>query len=165
MGGRSGVTKDLDISEAWLRERYVVEKKTMVEIGQLKGCSDVNIRYYLCKYNIPIMDRRRYNDGMSWVERRNIFRVACKQRCIDYLGGQCAWCGYHKCNKALEFHHKNPTYKEQQISLFIAYCSGRRTVKETWELLSPELDKCTLLCANCHREEHERLDSQRMGGK
>lgn len=52
-------------------------------------------------------------------------------------------CGYSKCIEALEFHHLDPTEKEFEIS-------DRRS----WEALTAELDKCILLCANCHREYH-----------
>ena len=65
---------------------------------------------------------------------------------IEYKGGKCEHCGYNKCRSALEFHHKDPTQKDPQ---------GLRAIKK--ERLIAEVDKCILLCANCHREEHEKL--------
>lgn len=48
---------------------------------------------------------------------------------------------------ALEFHHINPDEKEFQIDM-------RHFSNNSLEKLQTELDKCILLCANCHREEH-----------
>ena len=55
-------------------------------------------------------------------------------------------CGYNKCVASLDFHHEDPTKKEYGIS------SNGSTI--SWEKLKIELDKCILLCANCHRELH-----------
>lgn len=67
---------------------------------------------------------------------------------INYKGGQCAYCGYNKCSRALEFHHLNPNEKDFGISTILT-----RNVAS----LKAEVDKCVLLCANCHAEEHQRL--------
>lgn len=68
-----------------------------------------------------------------------------KKKAIEYGGGACARCGYDKCDAALEFHHLDPSQKD---------FSFRTRKKMTWEGLVVELDKCVLLCANCHREVH-----------
>jgi len=77
-----------------------------------------------------------------------------KLDCIQYKGGKCQRCGYAKCQAALDFHHRNP--KEKDFSLCKKY--GCRKLSDR---IKKELDKCDLLCANCHREEHWaiRLDS------
>ena len=72
-----------------------------------------------------------------------------KQKSVDYLGGKCNKCGYDKCIEALEFHHKDPSTKDYDLS------KGRGIdTRKSFETLKEELDKCVLLCANCHREEH-----------
>lgn len=68
-----------------------------------------------------------------------------KKQCVDYKGGCCSICGYNKSLAALEFHHLNPLIKDFEIS---------RNVK-SFSKLKPELDKCILVCSNCHREIHE----------
>jgi predicted HNH restriction endonuclease len=50
---------------------------------------------------------------------------------------------------ALEFHHKDPSLKEFGPS-------GRILKRLSWEKITKEIDKCILLCANCHRELHDR---------
>ena len=78
---------------------------------------------------------------MDW--RRDI-----KQRAVEYLGRKCMKCGYCKCVRALQFHHREPGEKEFAIS---------RPETVAWEKVKLELDKCDLLCANCHAEEEDRL--------
>lgn len=67
-----------------------------------------------------------------------------KKRCIDYKGGKCQICGYDRCHRALEFHHINPADKLMDISY--------GTLGKAWNTIQDELDKCLLVCANCHRE-------------
>lgn len=62
----------------------------------------------------------------------------------------CAHCGYKKCSMALDFHHIDSSNKRLAISELVAHNYGIATIKK-------ELRKCVILCANCHREEHERL--------
>lgn len=63
---------------------------------------------------------------------------------IEYKGGCCQRCGYNKIPGALVFHHRDPTQKERAIT------GG----SYSFESLRPELDKCDLLCSNCHIEVH-----------
>lgn len=70
-------------------------------------------------------------------------RIALKQRMVDYKGGKCQLCGYAQCLAALHFHHLDP-----QTKLFHFAGSHLRR----WEALQKELDKCILLCSNCHKE-------------
>ena len=70
-----------------------------------------------------------------------------KLDCIAYRGGKCQSCNYSKCQAALDFHHRNPDEKE------FAICK-KYGCRKLSEKIKKELDKCDLLCANCHREEH-----------
>lgn len=70
-----------------------------------------------------------------------------KKQAIDYKGGKCELCGYSKCQDAFDFHHINPEEKEFLLS------AGKLT---SFERIKNELDKCMLLCANCHREIHAK---------
>ena len=68
-----------------------------------------------------------------------------KLQCLDYLGGRfCSRCGYNKCVAALDFHHVHPNKKEKKIMDFGSFD----------ELCKKELNKCIILCSNCHREHH-----------
>lgn len=69
-----------------------------------------------------------------------------KQYRVDYKGGKCEKCGYNKCLAALQFHHRNAAEKEFGIAALNSNSDNPR--------IKAELDKCILLCANCHFEEH-----------
>lgn len=75
-------------------------------------------------------------------------RLALKQRAIEYLGGCCALCDYDN-PVGLDFHHTDPADKDFEISS-----------KMSWEVIQPELDKCTLLCKNHHAEVHAGFHPQ-----
>lgn len=72
-------------------------------------------------------------------------RKLLKQKLVSYKGGKCEICGYGKCVSALEFHHINPNEKEFTFSRGMVF---------SYKRLVDEVDKCMLLCANCHREIH-----------
>lgn len=76
-----------------------------------------------------------------------------KLDCIAYKGGKCQKCGYNKCQAALDFHHRDPS--EKDFPLCQKY--GCRKISDR---IKKELDKCDLLCANCHREEHWAIKNE-----
>ena len=86
-------------------------------------------------------DRRQYLIAAVHKRRKKIRRMA-----IEYKGGQCETCGYNRCIDALEFHHLNSSGKDFSIS--------EKGYTRSWTKVKEELDKCMLLCANCHRELH-----------
>lgn len=91
---------------------------------------------------------KRYKNGkccrcaVEAVARR---RLKVKRLALDYKGNACVCCGYDKCDAALEFHHTDPAKKDFDFST--AY-------KRAWSRIKEELDKCMLVCSNCHREIH-----------
>lgn len=83
----------------------------------------------------------------NYSKNRRIFN---KNRAIEYMGGKCKICGYNKCIDAFDYHHLNPNDKEVDVSRIYTY---------SWKRIKSELDKCILLCANCHREVESGLHS------
>ena len=75
-------------------------------------------------------------------------QLARKVECVKYKGGKCIVCNYDKYIGALDFHHVNPEEKEFNIAQLRSY---------SLEFLIKELDKCVLLCKNCHAEVHHGL--------
>lgn len=75
-----------------------------------------------------------------------------KLKCIEYKGGQCKNCGYSKCPTALVFHHPDPAQKDFGIS--------EKGFARSFAKCKPEIEKCILLCANCHAEVHYKEDQK-----
>ncbi len=89
-------------------------------------------------------EKRKYSDRAQYLikavakRRRKIKTLA-----IKYKGGMCQICGYKKYQGALDIHHINGK-KEFGI--------GDKGYTRSWKKVKAELDKCILVCANCHRE-------------
>lgn len=76
-----------------------------------------------------------------------------KKQAVEYLGGECKSCGL-KTDKycVYDFHHVDPSLKTADPGSLLHY---------SWKRLQQELDNCILLCANCHRLEHEKEENAR----
>lgn len=100
--------------------------------------------------------RLRKNKKASDYNNKNIDRVIRwrqrnKLKLIEYKGGKCEKCGYNKLiPSAYDFHHIDPSIKEFNIS---------RTIRN-FEACKKEVDKCMLLCKNCHAEIHHEIYEQ-----
>lgn len=66
-----------------------------------------------------------------------------KKRAVEYKGGRCAHCGIDVL-VVLEFHHPGNDKEMTWTKL-----KGL-----SWNKQKKELDKCILLCCNCHKIEH-----------
>ena len=99
-------------------------------------------------------DKRTYKDRRTYliqaVQKR---RRKLREKAINYKGGHCQVCGYSNCLEALEFHHLHSDGKDFGIS--------DKGYTRSWQKIVEELDKCVLLCANCHREVHSGLQLPR----
>ena len=62
----------------------------------------------------------------------------------------CEICGYKRCSNALCFHHKPNEIKKFVISEW-------RDKGRNWSEMLKEMDKCLILCLNCHQEIHSKL--------
>jgi len=95
----------------------------------------------------PVTGRRARYCSNSCKVMTNIdrMRVRRREQAIAMLGGRCSRCGYDRCSAALSFHHMD----NKSFAL-----SGKDLVRRAWSQVEAELQKCILLCANCHMEEH-----------
>jgi len=76
-------------------------------------------------------------------------RKRLKEMAVELKGGECQICGYQKFMGALDFHHIDGNIKSFNLST--------RGLTRSWERIKDEIAKCTLVCANCHREIHGGL--------
>lgn len=108
------------------------------------------------KHDIEYSKRKNSNVRVCWkcnAEGVSNHRKNLKIKAVEYLGGMCELCGYNKSMAALDFHHKDPAEKDFEIS--------NKGITVSWEKIQLELDKCMLVCSNCHREIHEQLISNK----
>lgn len=114
-----------------LKSCYKTAEKLKVSVSSVKKYAD-----------IPKKIRKQTNSQsvVTW-------RKKAKLLLIEYAGGKCKICDYNKSVTALQFHHINPEEKDFSI--------GGKSV--SLEKLKKEVDKCVLVCANCHAEIHEGL--------
>jgi predicted HNH restriction endonuclease len=94
--------------------------------------------------------KRKYRERAAYfIQKVTERRRKLKEMAVDYKGGKCMVCGYKRCPAALDFHHIDPTKKDFSLSV--------RGLTRSWERIQSEVDKCLLVCANCHREIHAGL--------
>ena len=107
-----------------------------------------------CNKRAPMAERRTYSDRREYlikaVQKR---RKDIRGKAIAHKGGRCQLCGYDRCTEALEFHHLDSSHKDFGIS--------SKGYTRSWGKVLEELEKCALLCANCHRELHAGLQLPR----
>ena len=65
---------------------------------------------------------------------------------VELKGGKCQICGYNKYIGALSFHHLDENSKSFDLST--------KGLTRSWARIKEEIDKCILVCENCHREIH-----------
>ena len=140
--GKYGKLSEIEIDE--IRTQYDKLgsiKKVSKEIGH---SLDTISKYVTLKKRKKItkdeINKNKVRNVISWRKRKKV-------ELVEYKGGKCEKCGYSKCVNALEFHHLDPNEKDFGIS------------GKTWSLerLKKEVDKCILLCSNCHREIHSKI--------
>jgi transposase len=127
--------------EKW--QKFYDEGKFVYEVAEKFGVHKATIgKHIILRPNQTFEERKEIEKLRKRKERKEL-----KNKAIEYKGGKCEKCGYCKCSEAMEFHHLNPEEKDFGI--------GGHT--KSWNVIKKELDKCILVCANCHREIHEKL--------
>lgn len=105
-------------------------------------------QYHTCNNLIP-KQRAKYCSAKCSVNANSVkCRHRIKLRCCEYKGGRCADCGYADLQylDVFDFHHLDPNEKDFSLG----------GTKRSWSKIEPELDKCVMLCARCHRIRHAK---------
>ncbi|MFO8022248.1 MAG: hypothetical protein R6U65_07265 [Perlabentimonas sp.] len=100
-------------------------------------------------------DKKKLQNQRYYDKHRRSQRQIQRLRVLrDLKVNGCAICGYNDCITALVFHHVDRRDK--------AFCINMRTMTDKQdELIIEELNKCILLCMNCHAEIHfKELDRE-----
>lgn len=119
---------------------------TRKETAEYFNISTASVKKYGFKQKTKTTLKQRKANVVIAVQKR---RAKVKQMSLNYKGNKCSKCGYDTCTAALEFHHIDPKNKEFSISA--------KGYTRSWDKVKEELDKCELVCANCHRELHANI--------
>ena len=165
-----------------LLEKLVNDNLSLREIVKVTGIPQTTVRAWLKRYglktNLEVGNKgasiRKH--GSEWYCKtcgendKNKFYRCNKSRCsrctkkevldrfrenkrlaVEYKGGKCEKCGYGRCQAALDFHHLNSAEKDPNWKNM-----------KSWKLddIKAELDKCMLVCRNCHSEIHFTEESE-----
>jgi len=163
---------------------YISKDYSSYDIAKAENKSQTTIRYWLKKHNLNtegnIRDQKLIKGINNFIccyckeykptdkfykKTKNTYQSYCKDcfnkyakqrwknkklKAIEYKGGKCSSCGYNKCPDVLEFHHRDPKQKE---------FDWKKLRQMSWDKVTNELDKCDILCSNCHRERHYEIFS------
>jgi hypothetical protein len=88
--------------------------------------------------------KNRHHQSYEAQKRRGLAR---KLELVEATGGRCTICGYNKNLAALTFHHTELDTKDFKLDM-------RSMSNRSFESVLSELDKCILVCQNCHAELH-----------
>ncbi len=106
--------------------------------------------------HISMPDTRTYADRAEYLKKAVAKRrKKIRDMALEYGGRNCIVCGYNRCTLAMVFHHLDPSKKDFGLSA--------EGITRSWEKTRAELDKCVLLCSNCHAEVHDGITQLSVG--
>ena len=114
-----------------------------------------------CEEEVPHSDyypRKTVKDGIGnsckkCVIKKQHLRVKKRKReLFEYKGGECFRCGIVDDPSFYDMHHRDPALKKFRVGM--SYSIRKEEVYK-------EVDKCDMLCPNCHRRAHMRMRDDR----
>jgi Zn ribbon nucleic-acid-binding protein len=146
---------------------------TLKQIAQECKTSQTNVRYWLKKFGLKLKRGAKgkkpkdftfprkcscgENDPDKFYGNKTTVCAECHKKytllkgqenriyILNKLGGRCINCGFDKWKSSLDVHHPDPSQKDIAFST-IRYWSRDKIDKE--------IEKCVLLCRNCHAAFH-----------
>ena len=95
---------------------------------------------------------RHFSSDIKYKKRRRIKRALLREKGVK----SCMNCGWDKCMSGLDFHHARGE-KEHDISILSFSSMGAKSTRGKFQLediVIEEINKCDVLCSNCHRISH-----------
>jgi len=143
-------------------QQWIDEGLSSYEISTQSGKSPSTVKYWLTKHSLSTKkvhkcricgtaDPTKFGEGrfteckQCRTKAQTDLYKTYKQELVAYKGGQCEICGYNRCIAALDFHHLNPDEKDPNWKQMRKWKPSR---------VKNEIDKCQLVCRNCHSEIH-----------
>ena len=151
-------------------QQYVNLNYSTRKIALLENSSQTNVRHWLKKYDLKT-NLNQFNESEYFCDcgetDSSKFYGHSKKTCskchnlktgktgknnrlfaVKTLGGKCMVCSYDKYIGSLDIHHLDPKIKDKNFSCMRGWCKER---------ILAEIEKCVLLCRNCHAEVHAGL--------
>lgn len=131
----------------------IVTKKEMIPFSNTTPPHNVHYGFPLMKCKHPNC-QESCNYNFCSKECEDHFKILKKRRndrapALEYLGGKCKRCGFNEDTDIIQFHHLDPCDKKYNISDYLY---------KGFEFVRAELNKCVLLCLNCHKIVHKIKD-------
>ena len=136
-----------------------METKLCTKCGQVKPIFEFGLNKSKkdglqchCKECVKLYRKQHYeNNKQYYKDKAKAYRQAGRDCLIEYKSHLiCSECGESRW-WLLDFHHTNPSEKDCEVSKLI----------DAPNKLKKELEKCIVLCANCHRNLHYTLFRQK----
>lgn len=100
----------------------------------------------LRKYRREWYNRNKIEQRKLSAERRKVYKKEIKLWYVKYKATlSCSRC-IESDYRCLDFHHKDRTTKTAAVSQMVNEGKSLKSIKK-------EIEKCIILCANCHRKE------------
>ena len=101
---------------------------------------------YCKQCNSESLKNHYYSNKEYYYNKSRNYYLELKEWFINYKQTlKCSKCGESR-HWVLDFHHKDPSIKDGTIAQML--------INSSRENLIQEIDKCDVLCANCHRDLH-----------
>lgn len=76
----------------------------------------------------------------------SLLRRLIKLKAVSIKGNKCFCCNQSFPQSVYDFHHLDPNKKDFGL--------GQKESTIKWDIVKKEIDKCIMVCANCHRMIH-----------
>lgn len=129
-----------------MKEECVAKEKKRKQKIYAKSCYRKKNKERLYKKAYAKHNKEYNKNNRDKINKKRNFRNRFLKNKIKTIKSQkgCLICGEQR-HYCLDFHHIDPSTKKAKICDLL--CFSEKTVLE-------EIDKCTVLCRNCHKEQH-----------
>lgn len=148
------IAKELNLGYSTIRywlTKHNLSTKSKIDLNPYERlCPKCKSVKEIDKFYVGIRNgKKRYGYCKECSNRYASDRVRkIKESMIKYKGGSCEKCGLSIKESnyfVFDFHHLDSKEKDPNF---------RRIKFQKWEKITKELDKCILVCSNCHRTIH-----------